>query len=104
MKLTLVRAPIVVGSLISGAFVLFAVLEILLASPRWDDHLINAVGVFAAGLFISFTLRLATAAFRPQPDAPKRAKLIQLVGLIAFVSLIVVAIKVAMFIDGMSFL
>lgn len=74
MKLNLVRAPIVVGSLMAGALVLIALVEAFRSSPRWDDHLLNAIGVLGAAVFVSFTLRLVTAAFRPEPGAPRRAK------------------------------
>jgi hypothetical protein len=94
----------VIGSLVSGGFVFFALLSIFTSSPRWDDHLINAAGVFAAGLFVSFALRLATAALRPQAAASKRTRFVRLLWLVAFAALVFGVVKVAMFIDGMSFL
>jgi hypothetical protein len=104
MKVDLVRAPIVIGSLIAGALALMAVLALLVSSPRWDDHLLNAVGVLAVAAFLSLTLRLATGAFRRQPGAPRRARLISIAWLVALASLTFIAIQVAMFIDDMSFL
>ena len=104
MKLTLVRAPLVIGSLIAGTLVLVSLLAMLTSNPRWDDHLINAIGVFVGGLFLSFVLWLATAAFRPRPGASKRARFIRIAWFGALVLLIVIVIKVAMFIDDMSFL
>jgi hypothetical protein len=103
MKLTLVRAPIVIGSFVSGAFALFALLAIFASSPRWDDHLINAAGVFAAALVLSLALRLVTGVVRPPPTASRRARLVTVVSLAAFVALVSVACAVAIFIDGMSF-
>jgi hypothetical protein len=104
MKVDLVRAPIVVGTLVAGALLAIAAFEALASSPRWDDHLINAIGVFAAGLVISFTLRLATGALRPEPGVSRRARLVRMAWLLALALLIFVAIQVAMFIDDMSFL
>jgi len=104
MKLTLVQAPIAIASLIAGTLVFVAVLALFTSSPRWDDHLINAVGVFVGGLFVSLVLWLATAAFRPQLGVPKRARLIRIVWLIALVLVIVLVIGVTIFINNFSFL
>ena len=104
MKIDIVRAPIAIGSLISGGLVLAAVLAVVTSSPRWDDHLINAVGVFSVGLFASLTLWLVTAALRPQPGAPRRTRFIRIAWLAVLAVSIFAAIKVALFIDGMRFL
>lgn len=104
MKMNLVRAPIVVGSLIAGTLVLFALVEAFRSSPRWDDHLLNAIGVLGGAVFISVTLRLASAVFRPEPGVPRRTKLNRIMWLIAFGLLIVIAISVAVFINDISFL
>jgi hypothetical protein len=104
MKFTLIRAPVLIASLISGALILVSLLAVLTSSPRWDDHLINAIGVLIVGVFASLTLRLTTAAFRPQPGVSKRARFISIVWLIALVLLIVIAFTIAMFINSMSFL
>lgn len=103
MKVDLVRAPIVLGALVAGTLVLISALEMLTSNPRWDDHLLDAAGVLVGGLFLSFTLWLGTAAFRPRPGAPKRVRFIGIAGLVALVLLILIAVWVAMWIDDMSF-
>ena len=104
LKMDLVGAPLVLGVLTASVLILLALLALVTSSPRWDDHLINAVGAFAAGLLITVILRLARAAFRPQPGAPRRSRFIAIACLLALVLLGVIALAIAMFIDSMSFL
>jgi hypothetical protein len=104
MKINLIRTPIVVGSLISGTLVIISLIEAFISNPRWDDHLLNAIGIFIGALFISFTLWLVTTVFRPQPNASQRSKFASIGWLLLFVLLIFVVFKIAMFIDNMSFL
>jgi hypothetical protein len=104
MKINVVRAPMVIGSLIAGALVVIALVDMLMSDSRWDDHLLNAIGVLGGALFLSLTLKLTTAAFRPPPDLPRRAKVIRIVWLIAFVLVMCIVISVAIFINSMSFL
>ena len=99
-----IRAPLVLGALISGTLALIALGEALLSRPRWDDHLINAVAVLGVALFVSLTLRLATAAFRTPPDAPKRHKLIRAASFVALALLVSIVIGVAVFLNNRSFL
>lgn len=64
MTINLLRAPLILGAVISGGLVLFAIAALVTSSPRWDDHLLNAIGVFIAGVFVSLTLGLTIVAFR----------------------------------------
>jgi hypothetical protein len=104
VKATLVRAPLVIGSSISGALVLLALVEALGSGPRWDDHLLNATGVLGGALLVSLTLWLVTAVFRPDPNVTQRVRRTRIAALIALVLLTLVAISVAVFINDMSFL
>jgi hypothetical protein len=83
---------------------LLALVALLTGNPRWDDHLINAIGVFAAGMFISFAFRIAVNAFRPQPGASARAMVLNVFLRIALAAMGFIAIGIATFIDNMSFL
>ena len=102
--MSLVQAPIAFGSLIAGVLVLIALVEMVVSNPRWDDHLLNALGVLGVALFVGLTLHIAIAAFRPQPGTPRRARLIRIMWLVALVVLMVIVISVAIFINNMSFL
>jgi hypothetical protein len=104
MKLNPARASIVVGSLISGVLVLVSLVELLVSSPRWDDHLLNAIGVFFGALFIGFTLRLVTTVLRRRPDVSKRSRLASVVWLFLLMLFVLLIVRIAMFIDTMSFL
>ena len=104
MIVNLVRTPIVIGAVISGALVLLAVAALVTSSPRWDDHLINAIGVFIAGLFVSLTLALTIAAFRQQPGVSRRRRVINILLFVALAICLVIAGVVAWFINNMSFL
>jgi hypothetical protein len=101
---SLVRAPAVIGSVIAGALVLWALLQAVTSNSRWDDSLLNAAGVFAGGLFVSLTLRLVTAVFRPKTGQSARARIVNLVWLVVFVLLVAVVVTLATFINDMSFL
>jgi hypothetical protein len=104
MKIDLVRAPLVIGSVIAGAFVIAALLALTTSSSRWDDHLINAAGIFAGALALTIVLRLGVGVVRPQPGASTRRRFIKALWLLALLLLGAIGVAIALFIDSMSFL
>jgi hypothetical protein len=104
MKVRVVRAPLVIGTVVAGAMVVLAVLDLIRSSSRWDDRLIVAAGVFASGLALSFVLRLAAGALRPPGGASRRARFVRVAWLIAIAALLFAAVQIALFIDDISFL
>jgi chromate transport protein ChrA len=104
MSSNLVRVPLVIGAVISGVLLMLSLVALITSNPRWDDHLINAVGVFAGAVCVSVVLRIAANAFRPQPGTSKRKRLVYIIWFVALVLFIVIAVQIALFIDNMSFL
>ena len=104
MSINLVRAPLVIGAVIAGPLLFLALAALITSNSRWDDHLINAMGVLLAALVVSVTLRLTINAFRPRPGAGTGTKVINILLFVALVLFVGVAAMVAWFLSDMSFL
>lgn len=102
MKLDVVRTPLLVGSVVGGVLILLALLAILTGSTRWDDHLINAAGVFAGCALISLVFHLVIGAFRPPADATKRARIVKFVLLLALMTVGLLVFLIAWALANMS--
>jgi hypothetical protein len=78
MKNSLVWMPFQLGSLFGAILLGLSLIALVRSNSRWDDHLINAVGVFAAGLFVSFTAWLVVTAVRPQPGVSRQTRILSI--------------------------
>jgi ABC-type Fe3+-siderophore transport system permease subunit len=88
------RAPLVIGAVVAGIFLLLAFVALLTSNPRWDDHLINAAGAFAVGAIATVVLTLGASAFRRRP----------VLAIITLALLAFAIYQIVMFFDNMSFL
>ena len=104
MGISLIWAPLIIGVVISGVLLMFALMALVTSNSRWDDHLINAIGVFLAALFVSVTLRLTINAFRPRPGASKGTRVISILLLVTLVLFIGLAAMVAWVLSDVRFL
>ena len=104
MSSNLVRAPLIIGAVIAGPLLFLALVALITSNSRWDDHLINAIGVLLAALVVSVTLRLTINAFRPRPDAGRGTKAINILLFVALVLFAGAAALVAWSLSNMRFL
>ena len=104
MGISLVWAPLIIGVVISGVLLMLALMALVTSNSRWDDHLINAVGVFLAALIVSLTLRLTVNVFRPKPGASTQWRVINILLFVALVFFIGLAAMVAWMLSDVSFL
>lgn len=104
MGISLVWAPLIIGTVISGVLLMLALMALVTSNSRWDDHLINAVGWFLAALIVSLTLRLTVNVFRPKPGVSRQWRVIHVLLFAALVLFIGLAAWVTWLLSNMSFL
>ena len=100
----IVRAVMVTGTVIAGVLLMLSLFALVTSNSRWDDHLINAIGVFAGAVLVSVTLRLVIDVFRPRPGVSTRRKVINILLFVALVFLVGMAATVLWLLRDMSFL